>query len=394
VLGTGTGPEGSAVEKVAGNPGSTAVFTLNVNNTGPNPDTFNLLASATTAFGNVSSLATGWTVVFKDAGGTVVSNTGVIGAGQSKTYTAEIGIPAGTSPGDVAIYFQSKSPTTGATDALHDAVSVNTVRGITLQTNNVGQTFPGGSVVYEHILTNTGNVTEGNTGGSTLQIQLSDTLNGAGFTSVVYYDANNNGVIDGGDVIVDTAAATVYLSSVKTAGLTKGEAVRLLVKVQAPLGANDGAVNITTLKVTPAGTIASDTSVAAPAVVSNTDTTSVIRGNLTILKEQSLDGTTWGTTQLSANPGARIYYRLTVTNVGSATSTNIVINDTVPANTTYDGTYTPTVSIAGTSTPSAFSISGNDISVALVNPPDDLTLAPTKTIVITFAVTIDGAGPI
>ncbi|AHF94562.1 hypothetical protein OPIT5_20785 [Opitutaceae bacterium TAV5] len=379
----GSGPgTATVIDTVTGNPGSTVIFTLNVENTGPNPDTFNLLADKDGSFGTVNDLPSGWTVVFKDANGVVVSNTGVIAAGGTRTYTAEVTIPAGTPPGDVSVWFQSKSPTTGAADYLHDQVSVNTVRGITLQTNNVGQTFPGGSVVYEHVLTNTGNITEGASGDTnTLAIALADSLAGAGFTSVVYYDANNNGVIDAGDPIVDTSAAA-YLSTVKTTGLIKGGSIRFLVKVQAPIGANDGAINVTTLTITPASETIGGT--AAPAAVSNTDTTSVIRGNLTIVKEQSIDnGATWSQNQLSALPGAQILYRITVTNVGSATAEDIVVNDTIPANTTYDSGYTPTVTLAGASTPGAWALTGTNIVVTVGS------LTPTQTAVVTFAVKID-----
>lgn len=398
--GVGAG-NNTVVNTASGNPGSTVPLTLNVKNTGPNPDTFDLLAvlnTSTTAptFGSTNVLPAGWSVVFKDTSGTVISNTGVIPAGGTKEIRVEVTIPAGTSPLDYSAWFQAKSPSTSASDFLRDQIKVNTVRGITLQTNNVGQTYPGGSVVYQHTLTNTGNITEGaNAATNTLTFALADSLTGAGFTSVVYYDVNGNGIIDSGDTIIDTTA-TPLLSSVLTGGLPAGQSIQLLVKVQAPIGASDGVANITTLTVTPA-TVVLD-GVNAPAAVSNTDTTTVIRGNLTIEKEQSLDNSAWTKTQLTANPGATIYYRITVTNVGSAEATKIVINDTIPANTTNS-------SVAGLPTAKIYlstgaektsgdtlqvNVSGTAVSVTKSgSTTEGATLQPAEKIVAIFAVNID-----
>ncbi|OAM90951.1 DUF11 domain-containing protein [Termitidicoccus mucosus] len=389
----GLGDSGTTIVNTeTGNPGSTVTFTLNVKNTGPNPDTFDLIAwtngtdAGTPTFG--SSLPPGWTVVFKDgANNGVVSNTGIILADSTRTYTAEVTIPVGTSPGDISVWFRSQSPSTGAADNLRDRVTVDTVRGITIQTNNAGQIFPGGSVIYQHILTNTGNVTEGLLGApNTLAIALANSLDGSAFTSVVYYDVDNNGTIDAGDKIVDTAAGGL-LSSVKSDGLPKGESIRLLVKVQAPIGAADGAVNITTITATPAPGVDVG-SAGAPAAVSNADATSVIRGNLTIVKEQSVDGGgTWTQEQRSAMPGGQIRYRITVTNVGSADAENIAVNDTVPVHTAYDSSFSATIT-KGSGSPESFTPpSSSGAGTALLFNIG--TLSPTQTAVITFAVKID-----
>ncbi len=379
------------------NPGSTTTFTLVVRNTGPNPDSFNLLTDDDGTFGSVNDLPAGWTVVFKDAGGTVVSNTGVIASSASKTFTAEIFVPTGSLPATQDIYFQSRSPVTAAGDIIRDAVAVNTVRNISILTDNVGQTFPGGSVVYEHTLRNNGNVTEGTNGGggtSTLTFAHVNNLSASGFTSVIYYDRptlGTPGALDSGDpVLVST------LDTVKGAGLVAGEQVRLFVKVFAPLGAADGAINVTNLTVTTAGVI---NTIAAPSAVANSDTTSVIRGDLAILKEQAIDTNTNGvigvgegpfvTTQLSAPPGAVIIYRVTVTNSGSATATGITVNDTIPANTTYFATGSQGIA----------SVSGGTTNTVGAGGPTDGgtgsfvfnigTLTPTQAATITFGVRIN-----
>jgi trimeric autotransporter adhesin len=380
------------------NPGTTTTFTLVVANSGPKPDSFNLLADDDGTFGSVNDLPAGWTVIFKNAGGTVVSNTGIIASGADATFTAEIFVPAGSLPATQAIYFQSKSPVTGATDSIHDAVAVNTVRNLSIQTDNVGQTFPGGSVVYEHTLTNNGNVTEGTNGGggtSTLTLTHVDNLSNRGYASVIYYDANGNGALDATDPVV---VSLLSAATVKPAGLTPGEQVRLFVKVFAPLGAADSEINTTTITVTTAGVI---NTIAAPAAVLNVDTTNVIRGDLSIIKQQAIDTNGNGvidggegpfvTTQLSAPPGAVIIYKITVTNGGSANATAITVNDTIPANTTYFATGVEGIANVGgvtaVATPGVASGPVNGGTGAFLFNIG--TLTPTESSVITFAVKIN-----
>lgn len=406
----------STVLTKATDPNSTVTFTLIVTNTGPDPDTYNLLADKDGAFGTVSDLLAGWTVVFKE-GSTVVSNTGVIASGASKTFTAEVFVPVGTTPGLRDIYFRTLSPVTGAVDIIRDGVNVNTVRLVGILTDNVGQTFPGGSVVYEHVLVNSGNVTEGNSTASVITLTLADSLVGSGFTSVTYWDADNDGDLTATDpVIVDD------LHDVLPAGLAAGAQTRLFVKVFAPLGAPDGATNVTTITATTTGVI---NTIAAPPAVLNNDTTSVIRGDLVIVKKQRIDnggiaGTVPGagpgfaangnagngaldggeagfvSVQLSAPPRSIIVYEITVTNGGSANATAITVNDSVPSNTTYfergaqgtanvDGN-TGTVVLPSNTKGIVSKPAHGGTGALLFNIG---TLAPTETSVITFAVKID-----
>ena len=394
--GYGAGPEGSAVITNTTNPATTTIFTLVVANTGPFSDSFSLLASNTTTFGTTTTLPAGWSVVFKKSG-VSVSNTGAILPGQNQVITAEVTVPAGISPENWPVYFQVKSPTSNAADILHDAIKVSVVRNLILQTDNVGQTFPGGSLVYVHTLKNNGNVTEGVAADSGIAFALLDSFHG--FTSVVYFDTNNDGTLtDGTDLIV-----TGDLNTVLPAGIPAGQTVRLFVKVTAPLGAADGTSDTTKLTVTTTNATGGvyDTAgvyvSSAPAIVSNVDTTSVTRGDLSITKEQALDvaensgagdGNPDGayvTTQLTAPPGSRIIYRITVTNTGSANATAIAVNDTIPANTTYS---------AIASTPSTAKVTGGTTPLA-TGPTDNAfvfsvgTLAPSESAVITFGVKID-----
>lgn len=375
-------------------PGTVTTFTLYVNNTGPFSDSFNLLADKDTTFGLVNDLPAGWTVVFKK-GGVTVTNTGAIPAGGNAVITAEVTVPANAlaslEAGNYPVYFQVKSPTTGAIDVIHDAVKVAIVRGLALQTDNIGQTFPGGSVVYIHTLKNIGNVTEGSVANSTVQFKLTETF--TGFVSTVYADAGTLGVSDAADPIITTTGGTGNLP----ASLAPGATVYLFVKVTAPLGAADGTSNATKLEltvVTDAGGAYNGVTILSP--LSNVDTTSVTRGDLAITKEQSKDnGATWTTSQVTAAPGSVILYRVTVLNTGSDDATAVIVYDTVPANTKYEtGHLTVTVggsavsdtvwSVApGAAEPSAGDPAGTALKINVG------TLTPTQTAVITFGVKID-----
>src|SRR4030095_12082555 len=138
------------------------------------------------------------------------------------------------------------------------------------------QVSSGGTVVYSHMLVNNGNVTEGDGVGSSVALTLANSQ--AGWSSVVYYDANNSGTIDGGDSLVTNLAFV----SAGGAGLAPGETVRLLVQVASPPRARVETIAVTTLTATTANVGLSSP---VPAAVAVTDTTTVINGDLTLLKE-------------------------------------------------------------------------------------------------------------
>lgn len=332
--GIGPGPEGAAVVTNATNPGTSTVFTLVTKNTGPAPDSYNLAASTDATFAAVS-LPTGWTVDFKADGGTgtcsstgaTITNTGTVAAGGFATVCAVVNVPAGYDAGTVQLYFRALSPTSTVSDRLHDAVTVNAVRSVSLTPNGTGQTYPGGSYVYTHTLTNNGNVTEG---GSFSTLTPAAANGGAGWTSTLYYDTNGNGTLDATDVLV---GSTLNLGT----GLAKGGSITLFNKVIAPSGAVAGTVNVTTITVTTANGSHTTT---VPAATVATDSTTVIAGNLTLIKEQALDvscngsGNAWTQGNLNAKPGECVMYRIRVTNVGAADATNVVVSDATPAYTT------------------------------------------------------------
>jgi uncharacterized repeat protein (TIGR01451 family) len=383
--GAGVGPEATARVTNTTNPGTATSFTLVANNTGPAPDSYNLGASTVSTFASQTP-PPGWTVNFTAgscaAPGATITNTGSVAANGNVTVCATVTVPAGAPAATTALYFRILSPTSGAQDTIHDAVTVNAVRAISLTPNGSGQTYPGGSYVYSHTLTNTGNVTEGSGAlSSTMTLAVANAQ--AGWTSALYYDANNNGVLDATDPLI---ASTLDAAGVRPAGLAPGAAITVFNKVIAPSGATPGAVDTTTITVTT--NVGSYVGTTAPAVATATDSTTVIAGNLTLVKMQALDancdgavdaGQAFGQGNLAAKPGGCVLYQVTVTNVGSANATSVVISDSTPSYTTLNSLAATTVG----------SVTGPAVLAAGTVTATIGTLAPGQSAVVTFGVKVD-----
>lgn len=385
-LGAGPGPEGAPVVTNTTNAGTTTTFTLFVNNTGPTADNYNLAAGSTAV---LAALPAGWTVQFyldngdsiRNAGDTLVTNTGNVAAGGNVRIFADVRVPVGATAATQDVYFRALSPSSSTSDVKHDAVTVGTQRSLTLVPNNTGQVFPGGTVVYQHTLTNNGTVSEG-TPSSVITISVADAT--AGFTSVVYLDANNNGTVDPTDPVIDDSLAAG--GGVFAGPLAPGQNVRLLVKVTAPAGVAIGTVDTATLTVSVTGNI---NSVPPPANAVATDVTTVLSGDLTLSKQQALDAacdgtadTAFGIANVNAAPAQCVCYRVTANNVGTADATSVVIQDPTPAFTKVSTAATVTApgTIAGTSP----GVGGTGLITANVG-----TMTPGQSSVLSFCIRID-----
>lgn len=378
---------GAAVVTNPVTPNATTRFTIVVANTSGIPDNFNLSASQLANF-STNTFPTGWTVVFHDAAGNVITNTGEIAANSNKTIYADVTAPANATTG-FELYVKALSPASNASDILHDAVSVTTGRSIVLTPNNLGQAVAGGTVVYTHTITNTGTSTEGaGGGGSTVALT---TTSSTGFTSVIYWDKDNDGVLTAADQIVASLAdLTGGTNGASTAaGLDAGEHATLFVKVATPPGATSGTTDTTTLTATVTGVIGG---VAAPTGIFATDTTAIVVSNLTLLKTQALDANCDGTEEgtfttaalgTGAIPGACIRYKITATNAGVTDIGGLLLNDAIPANSTYFGTAAAAAVSPGTVTTVPANGATGSIQATVG------TLTPGQQAVLTFGVRIN-----
>ena len=399
------------------NPGTSTTFSLLIQNKVGIADNYNLSADSDNGFAPLN-LPAGWTVTFFNDGGsnncttlsTTITNTGIINAGGSLLVCAVVTVPATQVPVTAqSIYFQALSPVTLAGDTKLDAVTVNTFRSVQMNSDNTGQVFPGGSVVYTHTITNNGNVTEGTLSGD-IVFTGANTLSGTGFTTVFYIDTNNDGVLDIGDQALNatnfqtlTDTTTGYVGAgANDPGLSPTESIRIFAKVQSPASATPGTTDAATITANVSGTI---NSVAAPTDPVNTDTTNVIGGQIRLEKMQALDAdcngvadVALGLGNINALPGNCIIYSIGATNNGVSLVKSVLINDTTPAFTKmFSKAISAVVPIVNAATIPAVTGSGTVNTVptkpadggtgALVGNVGDLTGGQTATF--TFSVKID-----
>ncbi len=322
--GVTTNGEASAVKTLSTLPANTVDFTLFVKNTSNIADNYNLAASTDNTFGTLT-LPTGWSVVFKDPsnGNNIITTTGNLAAGASKQVTASVTVPAGFSPGDVALYFRVRSGTTLAADVIHDQVTVLTNQSVTLQDSQTGTIFPGGSQTFTHTLAVNSNVSENDGSNSLFEVTLTNSA--AGFTAQIYLDFDEDGIIDPADSLITSAADGARDLPNTVGALNFGDDIQFIVKITAPGGANVNDNNTTTITV-------SDTQGNVANLV-NTDQVTVQTGVLRIDKYQTPDSANVAYTQanLSQAPGDTVYYRLVVYNDGSNAITDIDISDSTPS---------------------------------------------------------------
>jgi trimeric autotransporter adhesin len=361
-------------------PGVVTRFELVVVNTSSIADTYNLQASYSTSFNPVVALPAGWSVTFRNQANAAVSSTGTINAGASRTLYADVTVPAGAAPGNYELYFRALSPTTGALDIKWDRVAVNQARQLHLMPDNAGQVFPGGSIVYSHLLANLGNVVEGGAA-STIMITTSHSIDG--WTSVVYRDSNGNGMLDATDEAIDPSG-----NGIPSLLAVNGGSQLLFVKVFAPPSAPSGMVDVVTVTAT---TSNGTNSGAVPAVVFNTDTTTIISGDLIMVKEQAVTANAvapsgYSTAQATALPGQYIHYRITITNSGNTDADAIIVNDSTPTYTKYWNAIPAAVTGGSVAAPSNLAAAHGTATMLTFNIG---TLSSGSAAVVTFMVKVD-----
>ncbi len=341
---------------------SSTTFRLFVNNTGATAAIFNLGSTWISVPVGSNATPTGWSVTFRDDGGGgacatttggAVTSTGAVPIPSmgSKLICAEVVVPATSTasaapsagptaaiPGNYVISFsvvQQGAP--AVTDSKRDQVTIAPLRSVTLTPNGAQSTVPGGSVTYNHTLTNNGNATEAITF-PTAAFLTNSQVPANSWTSTAYIDSNMNGTLEVGIDTLIVAGTTSFM-------LAPNANQVIFVRVNAPAMAGSPP-NVTTLTATYN---------AGASTTSATDTTSLTDG-LKLDKYQQLPAgngscvvtpatmltlgvpnAPWSNMAIAAGPntvpGKCISYLIVGTNTAAANITNINVTDVIPANT-------------------------------------------------------------
>ncbi len=266
--------------------------------------TSDVSSSATLSVSNTNYLAVGdtvrigstnYTITAVDTGAkTITINTTITASagtvvGEVGGAIAEVCVPSNQGPGDTDITFQATSKNDPSkSDTITDRVTVNAVAGVSLNPDRSGTGSPGGTVVYEHTLCNTGN---------------QDDVFDLSYTSDWGWTYT----------FTDTSGNTI-----QTVSVAAGSCVELNVTAFIPSDAAVDQLDVATITATGEAHGATDTA---------QDVTRVVQGLLKLEKSVSPTG--------DQAPGTVLTYTTSYKNLGNAAITNVVIYDAVPAYTTY-----------------------------------------------------------
>jgi uncharacterized repeat protein (TIGR01451 family) len=159
---------------------------------------------------------------------------------------------------------------------------------------------------------------------------------GSPWSGLVYADTGCTGALQPG-------AAQLYPGSATTA-VVQGQTVCLIVREQVPANADSGTINQTTVKALL--TFAAATP-ALSATYTLVDSTTVGGGALTLAKEvRNLTTNGAWSANNQARSGQVLEYRVTYTNVTATPVTKVVVDDTVPAYTSFQSAGAGTIPAA------------------------------------------------
>jgi uncharacterized repeat protein (TIGR01451 family) len=221
---------------------------------------------------------------------------------------------AGTSGGT---YVRPNISFTVVAGTSYTGINFGLVPGNELTPNGAQQAQPGTTVNYAHTFV------AGSAGQVTFSLVSSSTPAAPAWSQILYRDTNCNGIIDNGETVL-TGTLTV----------TAGQTVCLVVKVQVPAGAANGAQSALTLS---AAFQYSNASPALAATTTANDVTSVGAPGTLALNKLVTNVTLGGSagTSVNGNPGDTLQYTLTGTNTGANSLSTLVISDSTPSFTTY-----------------------------------------------------------
>lgn len=336
---------GSPLDTLTLQPGTASAFVLYVLNQSDRTDNFDLSHSASSSFNPSTNLPVSWSMrYYKNASpnndcsmiSDVITQTGLMNPGDVRRVCAVVEVPKTAKPLPVAqdIYFQIKSPITGANDSLRNAVNISSTAAIHIEPDQHAQVKPNLQAVHHHVLYNLGNESlEG------VNIILTDTLASQGWKSIVYLDVNGDTKLDKSDVLL------------KDIILQPGDTKSVLVRVTPPSNAVEGTANTTQVQVVGHVDDGNPSTVSGTQLTSSVkDITTVSSSTVLITKEQALDANCDGvpdgpntcsgdacyTVQVfSASQSQCLIYRLTAFNNSVNPVDNVRINDVAPMYTTF-----------------------------------------------------------
>lgn len=172
---------------------------------------------------------------------------------------------------------------------------------------------------------------------------------------VIYLDDGNN-TFDGGDTVVtfidelaEDASVRVFVVSDVPLSATNGQDADLLLSATAHEGSTPSALGSVITRTPGADTDGVETVLADGAGANDAaqdgvhtaeGTYTVFAATLNVTKVSRVLSDPFSSSDPKAIPGALIEYCIAVTNgASSATATNVIVSDTVPADLTFDGTY-------------------------------------------------------
>ncbi len=347
---------------------TTTRFQLYVNNTSSIASIYDLNGSFFSVPAGVAATPVNWTIQFKLDGGanncsTVsggnITSTGAtpIAAGGSRLICAEVlipptnqggvGRPTDSPPGTYVLNFavQQQGNAT-VTDFKRDSITLGNARNVSISPNGNQNTSPGGSVTYQHTITNSGNVTE--TISFPGAFLTNNQVPGQAWTSAAYIDdgIGNVGVLNVGSDTTITNAVTFMLAPNSTQ--------LIFVRVNAP-AMTGSPPNVTTI-----------TATYNMLTISATDTTTLTSG-LRLDKFQQLTACAtppaaptitagvpngaWSNAAIPAGagtaPGQCIAYLIVGFNTTANNINNITISDITPSNTRYHTACSPATLTSG-----------------------------------------------
>lgn len=330
---------GQAWKTLAGNTGETVFFPLLVQHTGTTTR-YTLSADADGDF-NTPDLPAGVESVhfYHSSNGTdctvlgaEIGETRLLNDGETQLYCAAVKLKTIANSSIEPIWFRVASATyvsannTGnpGLDTLKNAIEITSLNNqgvVSLSPDQHGQVAVGGTVVYSHMLHNA--TTTSLSGDHSLSILNSN----SDFSTTLYYDANNDGVLDGSDPVITD------LSILPGGALAAKQSIRLFAKVEHVGSGGLGVVDTTKIELRDASNTL---------ITNATDTTTISETQIRLTKLQAKDAdcdgapeTAYSTSDLMIgrnNDGSAqcVRYRLIVQNQGSDAIGSFNFRDATP----------------------------------------------------------------